>query len=76
MILTRSNNAARAAVEQYLGKLGLKINVIAETDSPQLMMDMMKAGIGYTVAPYLTYLSQLRARDLFDADQKLADDVD
>lgn len=71
MILTRSNNAARGVVEQDLAKRGLKINVVAETDSPQLMIEMMKAGTGYTIAPYLTFHHHLRQRELTGMPLKL-----
>jgi DNA-binding transcriptional LysR family regulator len=40
------------------------LNVVAETDSPRLMLEMMKAGLGYTIAPYLTFFDQLRRREL------------
>lgn len=64
LILTRSNNAARAAVERDMKKLGRTLNVVAETDSPRLMIEMIKAGLGYTIAPYLTFMHQLRTREL------------
>ena len=64
LILTQSNNAARDVVEQDAKNSGRKLNVVAETDSPRLMLEMIKAGLGYTIAPYLTFLNQLRAREL------------
>ena len=51
-------------VEQDAKNSGRKLNVVAETDSPRLMLEMIKAGLGYTIAPYLTFLNQLRAREL------------
>ena len=45
-------------------KLGRTLNVVAETDSPRLMIEMIKAGLGYTIAPYLTFMHQLRTREL------------
>ena len=56
--------AARDVVEQDAKNSGRKLNVVAETDSPRLMLEMIKAGLGYTIAPYLTFLNQLRAREL------------
>ena len=53
LILTQSNNAARDVVEQDAKNSGRKLNVVAETDSPRLMLEMIKAGLGYTIAPYL-----------------------
>ncbi|HEX4409980.1 MAG TPA: LysR substrate-binding domain-containing protein [Xanthobacteraceae bacterium] len=64
MILTHSNNAARDLVEHKVLGAGRRLNIVAETDSPRLMLDMMKAGLGYTVAPYLTFVDQLRRREL------------
>ncbi len=64
LILTRSNNAARAAVERDIRRSGHDINVVMETDSPRLTIEMINAGAGYTIAPYLTFVRQLRAREL------------
>ncbi len=64
LILTRSNNAARDLAEHKMMKSGRRLNVVAETDSPRLMLEMMKAGIGYTIAPYFTFFDQLRRREL------------
>lgn len=64
LILTRSNNAARDLVEHEIMKTGRRLKVIAETDSPRLILEMMKAGLGYTIAPYLTFVDQLRRREL------------
>jgi LysR family nitrogen assimilation transcriptional regulator len=64
LILTRSNNAARDLAERKMMKSGRRLNVVAETDSPRLMLEMMKAGLGYTIAPYLTFVDQLRRREL------------
>jgi LysR family transcriptional regulator, nitrogen assimilation regulatory protein len=64
LILTRSNNAARDLAERKMMKSGHRLNVVAETDSPGLMLEMMKAGLGYTIAPYLTFFDQLRRREL------------
>lgn len=67
MILTRLNNAARGVAEQDLQKLGVQLNVVAETDSPRLMVDMIKSGAGYTLAPCLTFLQELRSRQMSGA---------
>jgi LysR family nitrogen assimilation transcriptional regulator len=64
LILTRSNNAARDLAERHVIRSGHRLNVVAETDSPRLMLEMMKAGLGYTIAPYLTFFDQLRQREL------------
>jgi len=64
LILTHSNNAARDALERDMRRSGQEINVVAETDSPRLMVEMIKAGAGYTIAPYLTFIQQLRSREL------------
>jgi LysR family transcriptional regulator, nitrogen assimilation regulatory protein len=64
LILTHSNNAARDLAERRALKSGHRLDVVAETDSPRLMLDMMKAGLGYTIAPYLTFFDQLRRREL------------
>jgi LysR family nitrogen assimilation transcriptional regulator len=64
LILTRSNNAARDLAERHVIRSGRHLNVVAETDSPRLMLEMMKAGLGYTIAPYLTFFDQLRRREL------------
>jgi LysR family transcriptional regulator, nitrogen assimilation regulatory protein len=64
LILTSSNNPARELVERQMIKSGRRLNVVAETDSPRLMLEMMKAGLGYTIAPYLTFLDQLRRHEL------------
>lgn len=64
LILTRANNAARDLAERKVMELGQRLNVVAETDSSRLMLEMMKAGLGYTIAPYLTFFEQLRRREL------------
>jgi len=64
LILTHSNNAARDAVERDMRRTGRELKVVAETDSPRLMVEMIKAGAGYTIAPYLTFIHQLRTREL------------
>ena len=64
LILTHSNNAARDAVERDMRRSGHELKVVAETDSPRLMVEMIKAGVGYTIAPYLTFIRQLRTREL------------
>lgn len=64
MVLTHSNNAARDAVERDMRRSGRELKVVAETDSPRLMVEMIKAGVGYTIAPYLTFIQQLRTREL------------
>jgi LysR family transcriptional regulator, nitrogen assimilation regulatory protein len=64
LILTHSNNAARDALEREMRRSGHQLNVVAETDSPRLMVEMIKAGAGYTIAPYLTFIQQLRTREL------------
>lgn len=64
LILTHSNNAARDAFERHLRGSGHALNVVVETDSPRLIVEMIKAGAGYTVAPYLTFAQQLRKREL------------
>lgn len=64
LILTRSNNAARDLAEHEIIKAGHRLNVVAKTDSPRLIFEMMKAGIGYSIAPYLTFLDQLRRHEL------------
>jgi DNA-binding transcriptional LysR family regulator len=43
--------------------LGLSLD-FAEADSPRLTLAMMKAGLGYTIAPYLTFFDELRRREL------------
>lgn len=63
-ILTHSNNAARDAFERDMRRSGHELKVAAETDSPRLMIEMIKAGAGYTIAPYLTFIQQLRTREL------------
>lgn len=67
MILTRLTNSVRGVAEQNLSSLGMKLNVVAETDSQRLMIDMIKQGAGYTLAPYLTFLPQLRSREISGA---------
>jgi LysR family transcriptional regulator, nitrogen assimilation regulatory protein len=64
LILTRTNNAARDLTERKMAVSGHHLNVVAETDSPRLILEMMKAGLGYTIAPYLTFLDALRRREL------------
>jgi LysR family nitrogen assimilation transcriptional regulator len=64
LILTRSNNAARAAVEREIRRSGHGLKVVAETDSTRMMVEMMKAGACFTIAPYLTFEHQLRTREL------------
>ena len=64
MVLTHSNNAARDAVERDMRGSGHELKVVAETDSPRLMVELIKAGVGYTIAPYLTFIQQLRTREL------------
>jgi LysR family transcriptional regulator, nitrogen assimilation regulatory protein len=67
LILTHSNNAARDLAERKAMKSGRHLNVVAETDSTRLMLEMMKAGLGYTIAPYLTFFEQLGRRELVGA---------
>jgi LysR family nitrogen assimilation transcriptional regulator len=67
LILTHSNNAARDLAERKAMKSGRHLNVVAETDSLRLMLEMMKAGLGYTIAPYLTFFEQLGRRELVGA---------
>lgn len=64
LILTHSNNAARDAVERDMRRSGHHLRIVAETDSPRLMVEMIKAGAGYTIAPYLTFIQHLRTREL------------
>jgi LysR family nitrogen assimilation transcriptional regulator len=64
LILTHSNNAARDAVERDMRRSGHELKIVAETDSPRLIVEMIKAGVGYTIAPYLTFSQQLRTREL------------
>jgi LysR family transcriptional regulator, nitrogen assimilation regulatory protein len=64
LILTHSNNAARDLVEHDMRRSGHQLKVVAETDSPRLMVEMIKAGLGYAIAPYLTFIEQLRTRQL------------
>jgi LysR family nitrogen assimilation transcriptional regulator len=59
LILTRTNNAARDLAEREIIKAGHRL-----TDSPPLMLEMMKAGLGYTIAPYLTFHDQIRRHEL------------
>lgn len=64
LILTHSNNAARDSVERDVRRSGYELRVVAETDSPRLIVELIKAGVGYTIAPYLTFIEHLRTRRL------------
>jgi LysR family transcriptional regulator, nitrogen assimilation regulatory protein len=51
LILTRYPNSLRIIVDQKLRALGLRVQPIAELDNADMMIDMVNAGLGYTVLP-------------------------
>lgn len=67
LILARRNNATRDLVERHIADAGLRLNVVVETDSTQLIEDLVKSGVGYVAAPYLSLCDRLEAKQMSGA---------
>jgi LysR family transcriptional regulator, nitrogen assimilation regulatory protein len=51
LILTSYPNSLRIIVDRKLNLLGLRAQPIAELDNAEMMLDLVKAGLGYAVLP-------------------------
>ena len=67
LLLARRGNATRDLLERHVANKGLTLNVVVETDSTQLIEDLVKAGTGYTAAPYFGHSLRYKEKQLSGA---------
>lgn len=64
LIMTRRNNAARDLIDRQMRDLALRQNIVVETDSTQLIEELLRSGSGYAAAPYFTFIEKVKSRQL------------
>lgn len=67
MVLALPGNAGRAQLDHRMADAGLPLNVIVETNSIVLIHELVRKGVGYTVAPYSSYKTSLKDHSLSGA---------
>jgi LysR family nitrogen assimilation transcriptional regulator len=61
MIMASAPQTTRRFVDRAAARRGLKLNVIAESDSIQATRELLIAGVGYTLAPYSALIGDVES---------------
>ena len=61
MIVACAPQTTRRLLDRELTQKGLKLNVIAESDSIQVTRELILAGIGHTIAPYSALIADVQS---------------
>ncbi len=61
MITARAPQTTRRLVDRALAQIGLKLNVVAESDSIPATRELLIANVGHTVAPYSALIADVEA---------------
>jgi LysR family transcriptional regulator, nitrogen assimilation regulatory protein len=56
-----ASDAFRMSIADLAREAGIKLNVVAEIDSVQLMKDMAAAGVGYTLLSMMSIIDELKS---------------
>jgi LysR family nitrogen assimilation transcriptional regulator len=60
LLLARRTNPTRELIERRMADAGLRMNVVAETDSVQVIRELIMHGVGCATAPYLAFADHVR----------------
>jgi LysR family transcriptional regulator, nitrogen assimilation regulatory protein len=60
LLLARRTNPARQLIERHMADAGLPMNIVIETDSVQVIRDLVMLDVGCAAAPYLSFADQVR----------------
>jgi LysR family nitrogen assimilation transcriptional regulator len=64
LLLARRTNPARQLIERRMADAGLRMNVAIETDSVQVIRELVVQGVGCATAPYLSFADHVRRGDM------------
>ena len=60
MIMASAPQTTRRFVDRATARKGLRLNIIAESDSIQATRDLLIAGVGHTLAPYSALIAEVK----------------